>query len=45
MAAEKALTSLVDLAAGAKFDVRPKEDINAYEGGVPVLYNKFLFRK
>jgi len=42
--AEKALASFLDLAAKAKYDVKPKDDINSYEGAVPVLYNKFLFR-
>ena len=44
VAADKAITELVDLAADAKFDVRPREDINSFSAGVPVLYNKFLFR-
>ena len=44
VAAEKALSEFLDLAAKAKYDVRPCEDINGYEGSTGILYNKFLFR-
>ena len=40
-------TSIQDflaLASKAKQDVTSKDDINGYSSGVPVLYNKFLFR-
>ena len=42
--AEKALSEYLELAAQAKYDVRPREDINGYEGSSGILYNKFLFR-
>ena len=42
--ADKALTEFLELAKQAKYDVRPREDINGYEGSTPILYNKFLFR-
>jgi len=38
------LSAFLELAAKAKYDVRPRDDINGYQGSVPVLYNKFLFR-
>jgi hypothetical protein len=43
-AAEKALGEFLELAAQKKYDVRPREDINGYEGSSGILYNKFIFR-
>ena len=42
--AEKALSEFLELAAKAKYNVKPREDINGYEGSTGLLYNKFLFR-
>ena len=42
--AEKALSDFLELASKAKYDVRPREDINGYEGSSGVLYNKLIFR-
>ena len=43
-AAEKALAEFLELAAQKKYNVKPKEDINGYEGASGLLYNKFIFR-
>jgi len=42
--AEKALSEFLEIAGKAKYDVRPREDINNYEGSASFLYNKWLFR-
>jgi len=44
VAAEKALAEFLAQAKAQKYDVRPRDDINGYEGATGVLYNKFLFR-
>ena len=43
-AADAALKEFLELANGQKFDVRPRDDINAFDGASGILYNKFLFR-
>ena len=43
-AAEKSVSEFLELASKAKYDVRPREDINSYEGSAGLLYNKFIFR-
>lgn len=44
VAAEKALADFLAQAKAQKYDVRPRDDINGYEGATGVLYNKFIFR-
>lgn len=43
-AIDTSIRDFLALASKAKQDVTSKDDINGYTGGVPVLYNKFLFR-
>jgi len=43
-AAESALGEFLELANKERFDVMPRDDINAFQGGKNILYNKFLFR-
>jgi hypothetical protein len=43
-AADKSLSEFLELASKAKYDVRPRDDINSYEGSAGLLYNKFIFR-
>jgi len=43
-AIDTSIQDFLSLASEAKQDVTSKDDINGYTGGVPVLYNKFLFR-
>jgi hypothetical protein len=40
----KTLDEFLAIAEQKKFDVRPRDDINAYDGASSILYNKFLFR-
>lgn len=45
VAADNALTELLDLAKGQKFDTKPgNDDINGYDSLTGVIYNPFLFR-
>ena len=45
MVADKALQEFLELANAQKFDVKARDDINAYNGASGILYNKFLFAK
>jgi hypothetical protein len=44
-AADAALGEYLQVAAARKYDVKPRDDINGYEGATGILYNSFLFRK